>query len=182
MPGATGFDLLEQLDYAPAVVFTTAYAEHAIRSFDFNTVDYLLKPVSPERLALALRKLAGTQGGDAAAAAEALDYDSRIFIKDGGQCHLVELSAIRYIESCKNYVQVFFDGQRAYVKKSLSMIEQRLPPRDFLRVSRRHIINLHAVAGIAEAVHLGYDVTLTGGTVVEVSRRHAAALKTLLSL
>ena len=183
LPGASGFDLLERLDSMPALVFTTAYSEYAIRSFDFNTVDYLLKPISAERLAQAIRKLSGP--ADAAPADDwqpVLDIGSKIFIKDGERCHLVALDAIRYIESCKNYAQIFFGDQRAYVKKSLSAIEARLPPRHFFRVSRQHIVNLHAITGIAEAIHQGYDVTLTGGTVVEVSRRHAAQLKELLSL
>ena len=185
MPGATGFDLLEQLDYMPRVIFTTAYSEHAIRSFDFHTVDYLLKPISAERLAVAIGKLAAgdaEEGAGEEALQPELDIASKIFIKDGDQCHLVSLDSIRYIESCKNYVQVFFGEKRAYVKKPMNAIEARLPKKLFFRASRQHIVNLQAIERIEESMSLGYDVTLTGGKVLEISRRNAAGLKELLSL
>ena len=135
MAGADAFDLLARLEQHPRIVFTTAHAEYAIRSFDFDTVDYLLKPVSPERLAQAIRKLAPQGARPAAASAQApLEPGSRIFIKDGERCHMVSLASIRCFESCKNYVRVFFDDQRAYVKKSLGSVEERLPPRMFFRV------------------------------------------------
>lgn len=183
MPGATGFDLLERLDYAPRVIFTTAYSEHAIRSFDFHTVDYLLKPISMERLAVAVGKLTGDSGAaqeDEAQKPE-LEFSSRIFIKDGDRCHLVSLDSIHYIESCKNYVQVFFGGKSAYVKKSLNSLEARLPRKFFFRANRQHIVNLQSIVRIEESMNLGYDVTLTGGKVLEISRRNATELKELLS-
>ena len=183
MPGATGFDLLEQLDYVPRVIFTTAYSEHAIRSFDFHTVDYLLKPISAERLAQALANLTGAPGAsdEGAAPQPELDINSRIFIKDGDRCHLVPLDAIHYIESCRNYVQVFFGEKSAYVKKSLNSIEARLPKQFFFRANRQHIVNLQSIVRIEESMNLGYDVTLAGGKVLEISRRNAAELKELLS-
>jgi len=183
MPGATGFDLLERLDYVPRVVFTTAYSEHAIRSFDFHTVDYLLKPISMERLAAAVGKLTGVPGAaqeDEAQKPE-LEFNSKVFIKDGERCHLVSLDSIHYIESCKNYVQVFFGDQRAYVKKSLNSLEARLPRKFFFRANRQHIVNLQSIVRIEESMNLGYDVTLTGGKVLEISRRNATELKELLS-
>ena len=184
MPGATGFDLLGQLDYLPRIVFTTAYSEHAIRSFDFNTVDYLLKPISQERLALAVRKLVGepAAAADDEPPAEPLSITSKIFVKDGERCHLVTLSAISYIESCKNYVQIFFGKERAYVKKSLNSVAERLPPAHFFRANRQCVINLHEIASMTESISQGYDVTMNDGRIVEISRRNASALKDLLSL
>ncbi|WP_395012434.1 LytR/AlgR family response regulator transcription factor, partial [Undibacterium sp.] len=123
MPGGSGFELLEQLDYLPKIIFTTAYADYAIRSFDFNTVDYLLKPIAQTRLDAAIAKLfdsedeGGAQQNETNPESDAgektpatlprLEIDSKIFIKDGEKCHLIDLKAIRYIESCKNYVQIF---------------------------------------------------------------------------
>lgn len=184
MPGATGFDLLGQLDYLPRIVFTTAYAEHAIRSFDFNTVDYLLKPISQARLELAVRKLVGEPAApaDDEPPAEPLSITSKIFVKDGERCHLVTLSAISYIESCKNYVQIFFGKERAYVKKSLNSVAERLPPAHFFRANRQCVINLHEIASMTESISQGYDVTMNDGRIVEISRRHASELKDLLSL
>lgn len=183
MPGATGFDLLERLDYVPRVIFTTAYSEHAIRSFDFHTVDYLLKPISMERLAVAVGKLTGGPGAEQEGEAhrQELEFNSKVFIKDGDRCHLVSLDSIHYIESCKNYVQMFFGDQRAYVKKSLNSLEARLPRKFFFRANRQHIVNLQSIVRIEESMNLGYDVTLTGGKVLEISRRNAIELKELLS-
>jgi len=183
MAGADAFDLLARLAQHPRIVFTTAHAEYAIRSFDFDTVDYLLKPVSPERLAQAIRKLMPRDPAHSPLAAQMpLEPDSRIFIKDGERCHMVSLAAIRCFESCKNYVQVFFDDQRAYVKKSLGSVEERLPRHMFFRVSRQHIVNLNAVVAIEEALGAGYLVTLDNGQKLEISRRNAAQLKDTLSL
>lgn len=184
MAGADAFDLLARLEHHPRIVFTTAHAEYAIRSFDFDTVDYLLKPVSQERLAQAIRKLAPRSALPAGpeACAAPLEPGSRIFIKDGERCHMVSLAAIRCFESCKNYVQVFFDDQRAYVKKSLGSVEERLPRQMFFRISRQHIVNLNAVVAIEEALSASYVVTLDNGQKLEISRRNAAQLKETLSL
>lgn len=181
LPGDDGFALLEQLDYLPRVIFTTAYSEYAIRSFDYNTVDYLLKPISPERLAQAVDKLLSPPA-PGPAAKSALEAHHQIFLKDGAQCHLIRLDQIRYIESCKNYVQVYFGERHAYVKKAMNSIEERLPKNMFFRASRQHIINLHAVRKIEESMSLGYAVTLDNGKVLEISRRNAADLKEMLSL
>ena len=184
MPGATGFDLLAALDYLPRIVFTTAYSEYAIRSFDYNTVDYLLKPISQERLEAAIGKLlAGPRPDEESSAAgqPVLEIGSKIFVKDGERCHLVTLSSIRYIESCKNYVRIYFGDDKAYVKKSLNSVEERLPPRYFFRANRQCIINLQEIRSIEESVSLGYDVTMTDGRQVEISRRNALELKDLLS-
>lgn len=185
MAGADAFDLLAQLEEHPRIVFTTAHAEYAVRSFEFDTVDYLLKPISHERLAQAIRKLEARESAaaDAPDAPRApLDDKSRIFIKDGERCHMVPLSSIRCFESCKNHVQVYFDQQHAYVKKSLNSVEERLPRTMFFRVSRQHIVNLGAIASIEEAFGAGYLLTLDNGKKLEISRRNAAQLKETLSL
>lgn len=181
MPGESGFDLLESLDYEPKIVFTTAYSEYAIKSFDFQTVDYLLKPISAERLAQTIDKLSA-QVTEKPGTQEPLDRHSRIFVKDGEHCHMIEVGSIHYLESCKNYTRLFFGEEKAFVKKSLNQLEARLPQRLFFRANRQAIINLEAIAGIAEAVGEGYDVTMNDGRVVEISRRNAARLKALLSL
>jgi len=183
MAGADAFDLLAQLDTHPRIVFTTAHAEYAVRSFEFDTVDYLLKPVSAERLAQAVRKLemrALPAPPDAVQAP--LEAHSRIFIKDGDRAHMVPLASIRCFESCKNHVQVYFDQTHAYVKKSLGSIEERLPRHLFFRVSRQHIVNLAAIAAIEEGMEAAYILTLDNGKKLEISRRNAAQLKETMSL
>jgi two-component system LytT family response regulator len=182
MPGASGFDLLEKLDYSPRIVFTTAYSEYAIKSFDYNTIDYLLKPISPARLAQAVAKLMASPEELTPEQKPPLEMNSQIFIKDNEKCFLVALESIRYIESCKNYVRVFFDDKSAFIKKSLNQVEERLPSRFFFRANRQFIVNLRCIAAIEEAIHDGYDITMNNGVKIEVSRRQAADLKELLSL
>lgn len=181
LPGESGFDLLESLDYEPRIIFTTAYSEYAIKSFDYATVDYLLKPISEERLTRAIQRLT-TPPEDEATSEPPLRLESRIFVKDGDCCHLVEVANIDYIESCKNYVRLFFGEKKAFVKKSLNQVEQRLPRSCFFRANRQYLINLHSIASIEEAVNDGYQVTMQDGQVIEMSRRNAARLKEALSL
>ncbi|HEX7764552.1 MAG TPA: LytTR family transcriptional regulator DNA-binding domain-containing protein [Cellvibrio sp.] len=181
MPGESGFDLLEKLDYTPRIIFTTAYSEYAIRSFDYHAVDYLLKPISQERLALAIQKLTGHQQSIKNDSKPLLDINSQIFIKDGEKCHLVALNSIRYLESCKNYVRVFFNEHNAFIKKSLNQIEERLPVKYFFRVNRQYIVNLQAIASIQESISDGYEITMDDGKQIEISRRNATELKELLS-
>jgi two-component system LytT family response regulator len=180
MPGETGFDLLDKLDYTPQIIFTTAYSEYAYRSFDYNAVDYLLKPISKERLAEAVSKLLVNES-EPEIAAEPLERNSKIFIKDGDDCHLVTLSDIRYFESCKNYVRVFFDDHNAYIKKPLSSVEERLPTLHFFKVSRQYIVNLFEINAIDESMGDGYDITMSDGKLITVSRRNAIELKRRLS-
>lgn len=204
MPGSSGFDLLESLNYSPLVVFTTAYSEHAIRSFDFNTVDYLLKPISRERLDQAIDKLRihfssmsssiveplQTQTTESESIAETeigvdlsqvLDIHSRMFIRDNDKCHLVSLDSIRYFENCKNYARLYFDDNNAFIKKSLNHLEKRLPEKYFFRVNRQFIVNLRAIKAIDESIGDGYCLTLSDGVEIEVSRRRFSRLKQLLS-
>lgn len=199
MPGGSGFELLEKLSYLPKIIFTTAYSEYAIQSFDFNTVDYLLKPISQQRLNIAINKLLGNQdsGGQPHSATAdqsetdldikkeskklPLELNSKIFIKDGERCYLIKLESICYIESQKNYVQIFFEGQKAFVKKSLNLIEERLPQSMFFRISRQHIVNLQEIQKIEESIGDGYTILMSDGKELEVSRRNASALKELLS-
>jgi len=181
MPGESGFDLLEKLDYSPRIIFTTAYSEYAIRSFDYNTVDYLLKPISLERLKLAIDKLSIVNDESKPSPKPMLDINSRMFVKDGDKCHLVPLQSIRYFESCKNHVRIFFDKDNAFIRKSLNSVEERLPTKYFFRANRQYVVNLHEIVNIEEAINDGYEITMSDGKILEVSRRNAVELKDLLS-
>lgn len=181
MPGESGFDLLAKLDYSPRIIFTTAYSEYAIKSFDFNTVDYLLKPISYERLTIAVNKLFIHPEEDAKIPQSPLELTSKIFVKDGEKCHLVSLDSIRYFESCKNYVRIYFNDTNAFIKKSLNSVEERLPTKHFFRVNRQYVVNLHCINTINEGINDGYEITMDDGKLLEVSRRNAAELKELLS-
>lgn len=183
MPGQSGFDLLGDIDYDPLVIFTTAYSEYAIRSFDFQTVDYLLKPISKARLQQAIEKLPlyRLSKVETEEAVERMRPDHRLFLKEKDECFLVPLSDIRCIESCKNYVRIFFDDKSAFVKKSLNQVEQRLPKNMFFRCSRQFVINLQDITEIEEWVNDGFIVTLSDEKKIEISRRNALKLKSMLS-
>ncbi len=180
MPGESGFDLLDKLDYIPQVIFTTAYSEYAYRSFDYNPVDYLLKPISPERLSSAIDKLA-ILPEKPSEPQETFALDNKIFIKDGDDYHLVALKNIRYFESCKNYSRVFFSDQKTFIKKALSSIESRLPANHFFRANRQFIVNLNHIEAMQEGLSEGVELEMKDGMKIEVSRRNASELKKLLS-
>lgn len=191
MPEQNGFELLAKMTYQAKIIFTTAYTEYAVQAFEHDSVDYLLKPISKERLAKAIIKLSNKnlRQNKAEVSDEyeqsnepVLALNSRIFVKDNDQCHLIEIVKIDYIESCKNYVQVYFEQKKVFVKKSLNHVEIRLPKQLFFRVNRQFIINLQSVVTIIETLNDGYDLTMTDGKTIEISRRNTVKLKALLSL
>lgn len=188
MPGSSGFDLLEQLNYSPLVIFTTAYSEHAIRSFDFNTVDYLLKPINPERLAQAINKLRLYFSSSRASSlleqeylTQNLDINTRMFIRGKEKCHLIDLATVRYFENCKNYARLFFNDDNAFIKSSLNSLEKSLPVKYFFRTNRQYIVNLNQIKSIKESRSDGYCVVLNDGKEIGISRRHLSRLEELLS-
>ena len=185
MPGGTGFDLLEKLDAVPQVIFITAYDEFALKAFEVSALDYVLKPVQPERLAEAIKKLnrveedhRETRDTDE----QKLGLNDQVFVKDGDKCWFVSLSNIRLFESDGNYIKVYFDGNRPMIHKSLNALDQKLDPRSFFRASRKHIVNLSWVENIEPWFNGGLMVRLKGGDKVEVSRRQAAKFKEMMSL
>lgn len=182
MPGESGFDLLEKLDYSPRIIFTTAYSDYAIKSFDYHTIDYLLKPISQERLAQAIAKLNITANNNQAEPKFTLSMNNKILFKDDEKCHLISLESIRYFESCKNYVNVSFKQESTLIRKTLNQIEERLPPEFFFRANRQFIVNLQAITTIEEGIHDGFVITMDNGVTIDISRRQANDLKNILSL
>lgn len=185
MPGKNGFELLEEISGLPEVVFVTAYDEYAIRAFEVNALDYLLKPVQPNRLAETIKKLLHKDGANTNEAKEQtqpLNDNDQVFVKDGEKCWFVKLSDIRLFESEGNYVRVHFENNRPLILRSLNNLDERLNNRTFFRASRKHIINLKWVEGIENWFNGGLMVKLRGGEQVEISRRQAAKLKDMMSL
>ncbi|RZL90996.1 MAG: response regulator transcription factor [Variovorax sp.] len=188
LPGATGFDLLDQLEHLPLVVFTTAYDQHALAAFERNALDYLLKPIDADRLAAALDKararLRPTNASPAppAGALSTKGADDMVFLRDGERCWFVRLGDIAGFESCGNYAQAWFEGQRPLINRTLTTLEERLDPQLFFRASRSHLINLRWIQGIQPWSNDGYRVTLKDGHQVEVSRRQAKLLREKLEL
>jgi len=185
MPGKTGFQLLEELESVPLVVFTTAYDEFAIKAFEVNALDYLLKPIQPERLSETIAKLAEKERAKVTSSlggGKKLGLSDQVFVKDGDRCWFVSLSNVRLFESDGNYIKVYFDNNRPMIHKSLNALDERLDERAFFRASRKHIVNLSWVEGIEPWFNGGLMVKLRGGDKVEVSRRQAAKFKDMMSL
>lgn len=186
MPGKTGFDLLEELETVPKVVFTTAYDEYALKAFDYNALDYLLKPIQRDRLEECIKKLIQESKSDEKdednASKRQLGASDQVFVKDGDRCWFVKLSNIRLFESDGNYIKVYFDNFKPMIHKSLNALDERLDDRTFFRASRKHIINLGWVDTIEPWFNGGLMVQLKGGEKIEVSRRQAARFKDMMSL
>ena len=185
MPGADGFSLLEQLEPPlPAVIFTTAYDEFAVKAFEFNALDYLLKPVDPNRLVAALEKLRsrGPAGESAAAPSHRLTLEDKVFVREGERCWFVPVKNIRLLESEGNYTRLHFDDQKPQLFRSLTAMEERLDSRHFFRANRKQVINLAWVDGIEPWFSGGLLVRLKGGLKVELSRRQAQDFRERMSL
>jgi two-component system, LytTR family, response regulator len=178
MPDGSGFDLLESLDAAPEVIFTTAFDAYAMKAFEVNALDYLQKPIEAKRLAAALERAESRIGK----VQPALTAGQRIFIKDGERCWFVALGDIALFESEGNYTRVHFDAERPLVLRSLNQLEERLDARQFFRASRRHIVNLDFVARVAATESGGLKLVLRNDLSVDVSRRRAAEFKSLSAL
>lgn len=189
MPEKTGFDLLEELDQVPHVIFTTAYDEYALKAFQVNALDYLLKPIEPKRLEEAVLKLQGRMEGiakreeaEGLGNQKKLTLEDQVFVKDGDRCWFVRLSNVRLFESDGNYIKVYFENFKPMIHKSLNALDERLDEKSFFRASRKHIINLGWVEGIEPWFNGGLVVSLKGGDRIEVSRRQAARFKEMMSL
>jgi two-component system LytT family response regulator len=195
MPGETGMELLESLEPpAPQVIFTTAYDEFAVKAFELNALDYLLKPVDPARLAAAIGKLTERGGTGATAGAggthsptgtgptSRLAAEDKVFVREGDRCWFVEVKTIRLLESEGNYTRVHFADAQPQLFRSLNAMEARLDPKYFFRANRRQIINLAWIDKIEPWFSGGLLVHLKGGAKVELSRRQAQDFRENMSL
>lgn len=181
MPGGSGFDLLERLTLAPAIIFTTAYSEHALKAFEVNALDYLLKPINPSRLTSALEKFTHTENAEQNKPVT-LNRNSKIFLKDRDQCWLIPLSDIIYIEATGNYCRIHFHNAKPMIKKSLSLLEKKLPSDSFIRANRQEIINIQKIECIEALENQQLQVQLSNQQEVVISRRQSQLFKEHLSL
>ncbi|MEL6251323.1 MAG: LytTR family DNA-binding domain-containing protein [Bacteroidota bacterium] len=178
LPGQNGFEFLESLHELPKVIFTTAYDEYAIKSFEYNAIDYLLKPIKKDRLEKALEKLdlSSTE------ASKKLSIDKQVFVKDGEKCWFLKLGEIRMFESVGNYSKVYFEGGKPMIHKSLNYLEGVLDPEIFFRVNRQQIINLNHIDKLDSWFNGKLKIRLKSGEEVEVSRRQSNRIKSLFSI
>ncbi|MCB9174881.1 MAG: response regulator transcription factor [Flavobacteriales bacterium] len=180
MPGKDGFALLEELNYIPEIIFVTAYDEYAIKAFEVNALDYLLKPIQSERLEEAINKFNSNDFIENNS--QKLGLNDQVFVKDGERCWFVKLSDVPMFESEGNYVRVFFDNNKPLILKSLNNLANKLDENVFFRANRKFIINLNWIESIENWFNGGLMVKLKTGAKVEISRRQASKLKDMKSL
>lgn len=188
MPGKTGFDMLGELDKTPYVIFTTAYDEYALKAFEVNALDYLVKPVEPKRLADAIQKLhlederEANQLQNLNINRSMLSENDQVFVKDGERCWFVKLSDIRLFESVGNYAKVYFGSNKPLILKSLNALEERLDEKTFFRANRKHIVNLRLIDKVEPYFNGGLLLEMKGGEKIEISRRQTVKFKEMMSL
>ncbi|WP_295715745.1 response regulator [Mucilaginibacter sp.] len=171
MPGASGFDLLEMLDNVPEVIFTTAFDQYAVKAFDTNALDYLVKPIREERFAKAMQKVKDRLSAE--------PVNQQIFIKDGNKCYFVYPADIYLIESLDNYAVLYFGSNKAFLKRSLNQLEDKLDPAMFFRINRAQIINTAFIAQVNRLPGGKLNIKLKTGQLLEVSDRQSVKFKTL---
>ena len=192
MPKLTGFEMLELMDSTPEIIFSTAFDQYAIRAFELNAVDYLLKPYSKERFDTAVQKaIAKIQSGKAVqselqsfgkALAPPSETLTRIAVKDRQQIFVIPVNDIDYIESDGDYVKLH-TVKKAYLKeKTMKFFEENLPRQQFIRIHRSYIVNVNEVAKIELYEKESYRVLLRNGEILKASSNGYKALKNAVNL
>jgi len=184
MPEKDGFDLLEMLDDVPITIFTTAFDEFAIKSFEYNAFDYLLKPINQKRFTKCIEKViekTSVSSSSESKSEDALSLDKQIFIKDGEKCWLVKIADIFMFEIVGNYTRVFFENNKPLIYKSLGQVEEKLPRDVFFRANRQQIINIHHVKKVVSWFNGKLKIEMNSGEEIEISRRQSYLFKEQLS-
>ncbi len=180
MPEQNGFELLQSLEPpVPEVIFVTAYDKYALQAFENNALDYLVKPVEPERLARAIGRLHKVEAaaGAALGGQAALTAESQVFVREGDRCWFVALGDIVLLEAEGSSTRVFFGGQKPVLPRALTALEARLPADRFFRINRSQIVNLKCIENIEPWFSRSLRARLKGGLEVEFSRRQALAFR-----
>jgi two-component system LytT family response regulator len=177
-PGETGFDLLDKIEIKAKIIFVTAFDEYAIRAFDVNAQDYLLKPVNPERLAHALEKLEDEKGSPINELRK-FNNDDSVFLEVNNKYHFIKINSIIRISASGNYSEITtFNGIKGLTQKTMKEWETRLPENTFIRIHRSTIINIEFVEKIEPWFNYSYCVYLKGlGEPEVMSRRYVSKIK-----
>lgn len=199
MPGGTGFDVIEQLgSRSPPVIFVTAFDHHALRAFEIEAVDYVTKPVDPDRLSTALRRARAALAdrsreeriGELLATVETLrrslrenQSPSRFFwVKSRGSQQRIGIETIDYVEAERDYVRLHAGGQSHLLSENLSAVATRLAAHGFLRIHRSTLVRRDAVAQLVQGRYGAWSLKLLDGTELRVGRTYGAAVRRALDL
>ncbi len=189
MPKITGFELLELLDHKPQIIFATAYDQFALKAFEYNAADYLLKPYSKDRLFEAVEKVALKieKEGSVSDVAEKIanfpreDYLDRIVVKDRHKIHIIPADHIRYIESMDDYVMIYTKNGRHLKQKTMKYFEQSLNPKNYTRIHRSYIVKVDEINQLQQYEKESYVVILHDNTKLKVSKTGYKNLKGVLN-
>ncbi|WP_167605158.1 LytR/AlgR family response regulator transcription factor [Maribellus sediminis] len=189
MPKITGFEMLELLDHKPQIIFATAYDQYALKAFDYNAADYLLKPYSQDRLKEAVEKVLEriqTEGKESDVAEKISEfpkeeYLDRVVVKDRHKIHIAPIDAVRYIESMDDYVMIYTTEGRWMKQKTMKYFENALNPKDFVRIHRSYIVKVNEIGEIQQYEKESYVVILHDKTKLKVSKTGYKNLKDVLS-
>ncbi|MFK8046142.1 MAG: LytR/AlgR family response regulator transcription factor [Crocinitomicaceae bacterium] len=183
MPGETGLELIERLENAPRTVFVTAYDEFAIKAFELNAYDYLLKPIDEKRLNEVVSRIEEEhKEPEAVATAKLLEQGDKILIKDGDKVWFVGIEDVRYFESDGNYVKVYFKKFHPLILRSLNSLGERIDSNLFFRANRKYLVNLNRITNIETWFNGSLQIEMDCGTKIDISRRQAIKFKDQFSL
>lgn len=187
MPKLTGFEMIEVLEHQPAVIFTTAYDQFAIRAFEQNAVDYLLKPFSTERFSEAINRLKVRMSGQEQLGADlqrirqhlenSEEQIRRIVIKKAGKIHVISTDDVHYLEAQDDYVMVYTSEGRFLKQQTMKFFETHLDPEQFIRIHRSYMVNIRAIERIEPYEKTNFILILRDGSKVPVSRNGMQVLK-----
>ncbi len=190
MPKITGFEMLELIDHHPEIIFTTAYDQYALKAFEYNAADYLLKPYSKDRLTGALEKVRERfprQGGDQEDMVEKItnfpreEFLDRVVVKDRHKIHIIPVDQIRYIESLDDYVLIYTHDGRFMKQKTMHFFENALDPHHFSRIHRSYIVRVDQIAQLQQYEKESYVAILHDKTKLKVSKSGYKNLKEMLN-
>lgn len=182
MPGKNGFEFLEQLEEVKEVIFVTAYDQFAIKAFEINALDYLLKPINPSRLAEAIERFIFKNQATENQESNRLSPEKKIFVKDGETCHFVPVSTIYLLESVGNYVRIYYEDQKPLLHKSLSYLEGKLPDNLFFRGNRQFMFNLNFIKRIEPYFNSTLLIELQSGHKIDLSQRQSVKFRDITSI
>jgi len=176
MPGRTGFELLESLQFIPAVIFTTAYDTYAVKAFEIHALDYLVKPIRDERFTKAIDRVKSKLAIDLSNNNnKAINHT--IFVKEGDRYYYIHINDISLIESAGNYAKIYFDNNKVLIKRSLNQLDKMLDTSIFFRINRQEIINTIFINQMETLANGQLSIRLKTGKLVIASNRQSALLK-----
>lgn len=182
MPKITGFEMLELVEDPPQVIFVTAYDEYALKAFDANALDYLLKPLEPARLAQALEKAAikKNEAPQPLQLPHTPEQSERVVVKDGNEIVILPLPDIEYVEAAADYIKIHTHKKYYLKHQTMTAVEEQLPASQYLRVHRSYIVRIDAIQKLDTLAKDGYALLLKSGVSVPVSKSGYIRLKTKL--